>query len=190
MKTNSTFKKIMIFSMIGICGINLMPRKSHAIVGLATGMVPLMIVGGGLIVSVPLIDAIGNDDPLLQIFWTFFGAISGIVLLDDQHQVTPHFSALNAQSAQSLQIDPATEMTAYNEALPTINAINQTIVSETNQYNKPEVSLDQVATFVTQEWNTYSAVLSPAALSALKKVQANVGATVNQAQAQMNVSQN
>jgi hypothetical protein len=180
MKTTSTFKKIMILTMIGTATINMMPRKSHAIVGAATGAVPLLIIGGGMVGSAAVITFLGDPD-LPAIVYSFLGAIAGLIILDDHNQVSPHYSALNAQSAVAINIDPANELNAYNNSLSAINAINQTIVSETMAYNQPSTTTTELSTFVAQKWATYGQLLSPEAQSALKKVQASVVANANHA---------
>jgi len=184
MKTMSIFKKIMILTIIGTSTVNLIaPPKSHALVGLATGMVPIMVVGGGATVAGLTMFAAISDNIILGFFGIVTG-LFGILVLDDHNQVTPHYSALSADSALALNIDPETEMAAFNEELPAINAIAQTIAVETNKHNQTNTPTNELSDFITSEWANYGQMLSPNALAALKKVQVNVSAKVDQAAAQ------
>jgi hypothetical protein len=180
MKTNSIFKKTVLFAMMGLTLVNFTPRKSEALVGLATGVVPMMIIGGGATVLGFALSsgALDPADELTKIDF-FLAGIVGLIVLDDHHQVSPHFAALNAENARGFDIDPGAEMNAYNQSLPAINAINQTIVTETLAFNQANTTRAELSDFITAKWANYGALLDPNALSALKKVQASLATSMN-----------
>lgn len=187
----SIFKKAAVISLLGIASLSVIPPQSQALIGLAIGNIPLIVIGG-----VSTLGSLGYDliDSAVQpwgaasgaaFLTSLFGGGIGIVLLRANGQATPQFAQLSVEQAKALGVS-SDEMSAYNSELPQINALYQTILSDTLKQNQSGTSLKALSTFSDQEWSKYEQQsLSSGARAVLEKVRSSMAQKINQAVSQL-----
>ncbi len=200
MKTKkSLFQKAVVITLISASLLSLTPKRSQAFVGAAAGSVPLVLVaagielagGGGMLLGLlnPLNWSLPNwlngSDEIIDTLGMVAGCtaeFAGFVLLDSNQQVSPQFTALTDTSAKNLGVT-AEEMASYNSELPQVNAIFQSIVSDTEK-QAPASSAKDLVSFANGEWTTFGqAALSAATESALAKIRTGLAQSLNRAAA-------
>jgi hypothetical protein len=174
-------KKLFVIAVLGIFLSTqaIAPRKAHAVLGggvaLLSGGIGVLVVGGvisaaswGTIGVVQFLSdrsqCGGGSYACLMAFLTASaGAVIGFVVLDENGQAVPQYTALTADQASELGITPM-ELDHYNQEIPSINAVTETVTYELARSDQP--TLEQS----TALWNSYKSAISPDAYSAMAKI--------------------
>ncbi len=174
------FKKSFSILVLGalITSSTLSPKKAHAVVGIATANVPVMIVGGALLAVTGglLLDAAIPDkrlNPVGRVLDAFVGAaeilaagaigIAGLVLLDQEGSSGLTFSEISADRALALGVSQES-LEVYNHELEELNAIKDSVASDLANDQHPTIEKS------AELWSGYKANLSPATLEVMGKI--------------------
>jgi hypothetical protein len=150
------------------------PRPAQALVGLVTSNVALAVIGG----SVALLG--------IGVAWGSHGAWGwgvtalGIVLLDQNGQVSPKFREIAPHEAGLLGLSPA-QMHSYNSDVSELNAVSQRITDEALAFNTPSTTPAQLGAFIDGRWEAYRDRFVPETFEALQAVRAEVHLKTNHA---------
>lgn len=165
-------KKYLAMGLMGLCALTMSARPAGAIIGIAANSGPVAFLGLVGVVGV-MAEYNGQEIP--------GGApteisLAGLLLLDSQGNPTADFAPMTEQSAVQLGVN-AQELTAFNQELPEINAINESLAAEASVRLARGQSQREVRSAVQTAWTQNSGDLSESAVSAVEKIGAALAAT-------------
>lgn len=158
-------KKYLAIGLMGLCALTMSARPAVAVVGVILNSSPVFLVG-----LAGMIGVMGAyDHQEIPLGPPTAIALAGLLLLDSQGNPTADFAPMTEQSAIQLGVN-AQELAAFNQELPEINAINESIASEANARFAGGESKVDVRSFVSATWAQNKLALSQDAVSAVDKI--------------------
>lgn len=161
-------KKYLAMGMVGLCAFTMTARPAGAMVsagfGLGTNGGSIAIYGTYLCLLMGVNEGFDGNDGAVKWF-----TLAGLLLLDSNGNPTADFAPMTEQAAAHLGVS-AQELAAFNQELPEINAINESLTAEASARLAEGESQSDVQNAVRAQWSENKAALSPDAASALDKI--------------------
>ena len=145
------------------------PSKSNAVIGALTGEISEIVIGA-ILYGYGYLNY-NNSSMGAPVWLNWVDTYVGFVLLDDNGQVNPKFTALSPEAGQSLNLSAA-ELASYNSELTQINLVYQNVVQETQSLSTTQKDKKALADFAAARWTLYSQNLTPETASVFNKMKA------------------
>ncbi len=174
MKNRTWLRGFLALSMA--VGLASPPREAHAIAGIATGLIPVAVVGGvliaagaslaiGLRVDTSSCSGLycGLAEVVIDLLVALPLAIAGLIMLDESGQSRPNFTAINEAEALQLRIT-AEQAEIFNSEIEELNAARETVEAAVDPQDP------RVGETIVKEWKEILKDFAPETAQVLKAI--------------------